>query len=72
MEQFVLVLRNMPLKRLAADALGEIDLMAAARDHGSDFLTLRGTSADIRSESRLANQPRKTEDIMLSRAKDAR
>jgi hypothetical protein len=31
MEQFVLVLRNFPLKRLAADALGEIELMGGRK-----------------------------------------
>jgi hypothetical protein len=58
MEQFLFDLRNLPLKRLVTDALGEIELMAAAGDHGSDFVTLRGTSAHVGSESRFANQPR--------------
>ena len=30
MEQFFLVLRNLPLKRLVVDALGEIELMVCS------------------------------------------
>jgi hypothetical protein len=37
-----LVLRNLPLKQLVADALGEIELMACSKNHGSDFVTFAG------------------------------
>jgi hypothetical protein len=59
MEQFFfLVLRNLPLKRLVADALGKIELMGCSKGSWKRLCILRGTSAHVRSESDLTNQPR--------------
>jgi len=47
MEQFFfLVLRNLPLKRLVADALGEIDLMGCSK---GSWKRLCNSSWDIRA-----------------------
>jgi hypothetical protein len=47
MEQFFLfVLRNLPLKRLVADALGEIELMGCSKE---SWKRLCNSSRDIRA-----------------------
>jgi hypothetical protein len=47
MEQFFfLVLRNLPLKRLVADALGEIELMGCSK---GSWKRLCNSSRDIRA-----------------------
>jgi hypothetical protein len=45
MEQLFLVLRNLPLKRLAADALGEIELIGCSK---GSWNGLCNSSWDIR------------------------
>jgi hypothetical protein len=69
MEQFVFYLRNLPLKRLVADALGEIELTGCSR---GSWKRLCNSSRDIRACQVRVEIRQPTEGIMLSPAKHAR